>query len=104
MGRGLVGDFPDAVDPQQIVEVDPSGGFVRDGVEAQLDHCGVANLCHRNKPSHNAPARWHRPRLEILRDEVLVQLAVGVDLEDPGVLVEGLSERPRLVVIEAIDV
>jgi hypothetical protein len=32
---GLVRDLPGTLDPEQIVKVDPTIGFVRDGVEAE---------------------------------------------------------------------
>jgi hypothetical protein len=49
---GLVRDLPDPVDPEQVVEVDPSIGFAL-RVEAELDRGGIAHLCHRDDPTHN---------------------------------------------------
>jgi hypothetical protein len=33
-----------------------------------------------------------------------VQLAIGVDIEDPGILIERLPELPSLVVVETVNV
>ena len=48
MSGGLVGDFPDTVDPEQIVEVDKAARLIRGEVKAQLHRGSISHLGHRN--------------------------------------------------------
>src|ERR1700730_3495559 len=98
---GLVHD-PDAVDPEQIVEVDPPTGLV--GVKAELDRGSISHLCHRNESTNNARTGRHRPFLTAVGDQIFMKDAVGVDVEDPGVFVKSLLQLADIIVIECIDV
>ena len=103
MGGSLVRDLPDPVDPEQIVEVDPSIGPVL-GVEAELDRGSIAHLCHRDDPTDDArTGRWG-PLLEVLGNQVFVRATLSVDLEDPGVFVKSLPELADIVVVKSVDV
>ena len=101
VGGGLVRDLPDAVDPQQIVEVEP---FVGPTLEAELDRGSIAHLRHRDKPTHDATAWRRSPPFEALANQVFVQAAFRIDEEDPGVFVKSLLELADIIVIESIDV
>src|SRR5580700_3439939 len=101
VGGGLVRDLPDAVDPQQIVEVEP---FVGPALEAELDRGSIAHLRHRDKPTHDATTWRRSPPFEALGNQVFVQAAFRIDEEDPGVFVKSLLELANIIVIESIDV
>src|ERR1700730_5719444 len=99
---GLVRDLPDAVDPEQIVEVDPPTGLV--GVKAKLDRGSISHLSHRDESTHNARTGRRRPFLKAVGDQIFMKDAVGVDVEDPGVFVKSLLQLADIIVIECIDV
>ena len=90
MSGGFVRDLPNSVEPEQIVEVDPSVAPVG-VVEAELDCSAIAHLSHRNEPTDHAPTGWRSPRFKALGNQVLVQHAIAVDEEYPDA--EG-SSRP----------
>jgi hypothetical protein len=84
----LISDLPDAVDPQQIVEVEP---FIGPALEAEVDRGSIAHLRHRDNSPLDVFPRRRSPILEALRDQILVKGAFGVDEEDPGVFVKSPS-------------
>ena len=101
VGGGLVRDLPDAVDPQQIVEIEP---FIRPALEAEVDRGSIAHLRQRDNSTLDV-FPWRRsPVLEALRDQLPLEDAFGVDEEDPGVLVKRLLEFADVIIIKSIDV
>ena len=83
MGGGLVRNFPDAVDPLQIVEIDPSAGFIGSRVEAELHSSGIAHLRHGYDSANDVPEVFlkaipSQSRLEPFKYQMLMQGALGV--------------------------
>src|SRR5271163_3805636 len=101
---GLVGDLPDAIDPQQIVEVDIPAGLVRGPVPADLDRSCVSDLSDRDEATDDAPTGRRSPPLEALGDQVFMKDSVRLDIEDPRVLVKRLLELADIIVVETVDV
>ena len=85
MSGSLVRDLPDAVDPEQTVEVNPPIGS---RVKAELDGGGIAHLSHRDDAPHHARSGRRSPFLEALGDQVLMKDALGVNEENLGVFVK----------------
>ncbi|MGA7264667.1 MAG: hypothetical protein WBX30_27795, partial [Stellaceae bacterium] len=96
---GLVRDLPDAVDPQQIVEVEP---FIGPALEAKVDRGSIAHLRHRYNSTLDAFPRRRSPVLKALRDQILVKGAFGVDEEDPGVLMKRFFEFVNIIIINSV--
>jgi hypothetical protein len=99
---GLIRDLPDPVDSEQIVEVDPAIRRVCDGVEAEMDRGSISDLSDRDESANDAGARPRSPSLEAVRDQVFMKDAGGIDVENPGVFLEGLPEFTGIVFVEAI--
>ena len=100
---GLVRNLPGAVDPDQVVKIDPPATrFLR--VKAELDCSRISNLSDRDESTHDTPTGWRRPSLEVLGDQMLVKIATGVDIEDPGVFVKGFPELANVIVVKCINV
>src|SRR5579863_9273496 len=100
----LVCYLPDAVDPQQVMEIYPPLPLVRSTIPTDLNRCGVADLRHGNEAADDAPAGRRRPFLKALGDRAMIKGAVGVDIEHPGVFVKGFLELGDVVVVKSIDV
>lgn len=102
VGSGLIGDLPDAIDPEQTMEVDPATGLVR--VETELDRGSITHLSHRDEPAHDAPTGRRSPSVKVLGDPVLMKSAVAIDVENPGVFVKGLLELANVILVKCIDI
>ena len=69
MSGGLVRDLPDAVDPEQIVEVDKGFGLVRSNVPAELDRGCISHLGHGHNSTDDPKlgGAAHRAKLSEIR-------------------------------------
>src|SRR5215472_4007831 len=100
----LVGDFPNAIDPDQVVEIDiPLIGIGRT-IPAELHRSGVPHLRYRNYATDDAPAGRRSPLLEIIGNQIFMQLALGVNIEDPCVFVKCLPEHVNVVLVESVSI
>jgi hypothetical protein len=93
VGGGLVRDLPDAVNPEQIVKVDPFMGLAGGRVEAELYGGSIAHLRHRYDSADHVAQTFTQPAisqslLKHFAHDALMQGSVGVDEEHPCVLVE----------------
>jgi hypothetical protein len=82
MSGGLVCDFPDTVDPEQIVEVDKAARLIRGEVKTQLHRGSISHLDHRNEPAHHTATRRGGPIFKGFRYEVLMTDAFVVDVKN----------------------
>jgi hypothetical protein len=88
---GLIRDFPDAVDPEQRVEVNKGGRRVCGIVVSEEDAGHIPRLRHRNDAALDVSIGGGPP-LETVREETFVEDPIGIGVKNPRVLVEGFLE------------
>jgi hypothetical protein len=99
---GLVRDFPDAVDPQQRVEVNKGARRVYAIVPPEEDAGHIPRLRHRNDAALDVSIS-RGPPLETVSEEIFVEDPISVGEKNPRILVEGLLEFVH-VAFPAVDV
>ena len=82
VGGGLVRDFPDAIDPEQRVEVNKGGRRVCGIVEPEEDAGHIPRLRHRNDAALDVSIGGG-PRLEPVGEEIFVEDPIGIGEKNP---------------------
>src|ERR1700686_938418 len=67
---GLVRNLPGAVDPDQVVKIDPAATRLL-RIKAELDCSRISNLSDRDEPTDDTPTGWRGPSLKVLGDQML---------------------------------